>query len=235
MNSAAGEKPESIRYSTRDEKGNDIIRDVQIKQYPSEDVQFICKTCGQACSRGIAVKRIVSANFTDWAFVGDHVCEACAKLFSLYFYSYEVSPNGIELFNAREASRKILGQHVPPFRLVITRSRKKHLFYKSVLNHSDEVFCVNLEDEPILTSRKRMRELFGFVECLITIGQSKMQMERGELSIMTICKVGFPALDKLRCELARSREIQIPLFCGQPRDISEEEAIRCITTLTRTT
>lgn len=223
-----------IKYSTRDGKGNDIIKDVQIKEYPADDVDFTCPICGKQAARGIAIKRIVSSNFTDWAYVGDHVCEDCAKLFSLYFYSYEVSPKGIELFNAREASAKILGEHVPPFRLIITTSRKKHLFYKSVLNYDDEAFAINLEDETIHTSKKRMRELFDFVELLITIGQSKMQMADGEISMQTISKVGFDALRRLRHELAISREIQIPLFCGQKRDMTEEEAIKCFTTLTRT-
>lgn len=224
-----------IEYNTRDGKGNDIVKEVQIKEYPTENVQFVCKICGRAADRGIPVKKIVSSNFTDWAYVGEHVCEECARLFSLYFYSYEVSPNGIELFNAREASGKILGPHKPPFRLIITTSRKKHLFYKSVVNHDADSFSVNLEEETIQTTRERMRTLFDFVECLITIGQSKMQMAEGEMSMKTIEKAGFGALMMLRRELSISREIQIPLFCGQPRDVSEEEAIRCITTLTRTT
>ncbi len=224
-----------IEYNTRDGKGNDIVKEVQIKEYPTEKVHFVCRICGREAGSGIPVKRIVSSNFTDWAYVGEHVCEDCARLFSLYFYSYEVSPKGIELFNAREASEKILGPHQTPFRLIITTSRKKHLFYKSVVNHDDNTFCINLEEETIQTTRERMRTLFDFVECLITIGQSKMQMAEGEMSMKTIEKAGFGALRMLQRELAISREIQIPLFCGQPRDISEEEAIRCITTLTRTT
>lgn len=224
-----------IQYNTRDGKGHDIIKDVQIKEYPLETVAFDCKICGRAVERGVATKRIVSSNFTDWAYVGDYVCEECAKLFSLYFYSYEVSPKGIELFNAREASAKILGRHQPPFRLIITTSRKKHLFYKSVVNYDAERFAINLEEETIMTTRGRMQELFDFVECLITLGQSKMQMMEGEMSLQTIGKVGVGALRKLRHELTTSREIQIPLFCGQPREIAEEDAVRCIITLTRTT
>lgn len=222
-----------IQYNTRDGKGNDIIKDVEIKEFPIVNADFTCKICGQHAERGVQTKKIVSANFTDWTYVGDHVCPECAKLFSLYFYSYEVSPKGIELFNAREASDKILGPHMPPFRLIITKSRKKHLFYKSAVNYDAEAFAVNLEEETIQTTRQRMQELFDFVECLITIGQSKMQMADGELSIQTIGKVGFAPLKKLKYELDRSREIQIPLFCGQSRNINEEEAIRCITTLTQ--
>ena len=123
---------------------------------------------------------------------------------------------------------------MPPFRIVLTKSQKKHLFYKSQLNYGTEEFAINLEEETIHTTRKRMRELFDFVQHLITIGQSKRQMAEGELSFSTIQKVGFGSLQKLRNELERSREIQIPLFCGQPLDISEEEAVQWFTTSRQT-
>ena len=222
-----------ILYNTRDGKGKDIVKQVEIKEYPEIRAEFVCPICGMEFDHGVRIKDIVSSNFTDWAYVGDYICGECSRMFSLYFYSYEISPRGIELFNAREASGKILGPHEPPFRLVITTSRKKHLFYKSAVNYDADAFAINLEEETIPTTRQRMRELFDFVECLMTVGQSKMQMADGEMSMQTISKVGFAPLQKLCRELAQSREIQIPLFCGQARDISEEEAIQCITTLTQ--
>jgi ribosomal protein L17 len=224
-----------IRYNTRDGNGADIVKDVEIKEFPPETASFVCPVCGKVCSSGIRVKKIVSANFTDWSYLGEYICEDCAKLFSLYFYSYEVSPRGIELFNAREAPAKILGEHIPPFRLIVTKSRKKHLFFKSALNYDAEHFAINLEEETIPTSRARMRELFDFAECLITLGASKTAMADGEIAFPVIQEVGFGALKKLQTELERSREIQIPLFCGQKRGITDKEAIECIIDLTRTT
>lgn len=230
-----GRGADVILYNTRDGKGNDIVKEVEIKAFPLRAAEFRCPVCGGMFSEGVRVKDAVSANFTDWAYLGEYICRECSRMLSLYFYSYEVSPKGIELFNAREASAKILGDHEPPFRLVITVSQKKHLFYKSAINYDADCFSINLEEERIQTTKARMRELFDFVECMITIGQGKRQMADGELSMQTIGKVGFPALEKLQRELRTSREIQIPLFCGQARDISEEDAIKCITTLTRTT
>lgn len=223
----------TIRYNTRDGDGKDIVKEVEIKQFPTNDVRFACPVCGKDQERGVRVRDAVSSNFTDWAYLGEYICEDCSRLFSLYFFCYEVSTNGIELFNVREARDKILSDHAPPFRLVITKSRKKHLFYKAAVNHDAERFSINLEEEQIQTSKERMKMLFDFVECLITIGQSKQQMAEGEMSFQTINKAGFEPLRMLKVELRRSREIQIPLFCGQPRDMTEEEAIECITTLTR--
>lgn len=228
-----GRDADVILYNTRDGKGNDFVKEVEIKAFPLSAASFRCPVCGGTFEEGVRVKDAVSANFTDWAYLGEYICRECSRMLSLYFYSYEVSPKGIELFNAREASAKILGPHEPPFRMIITVSQKKHLFYKSAINYDADCFSINLEEERIQTTKARMRELFDFVECLITIGQGKRQMAEGELSMQTIGKVGFAALEKLQDELRASREIQIPLFCGQPRELSEEEAIECITTLTR--
>lgn len=91
-----------VRYSTRDGKGNDIVTDVKIKQYPMQNVTFTCPVCKKETTQGNRIKDIVSGNFTDWAFVGDYVCQNCADLFSLYFYSYVVDPDGIHILNVRE-------------------------------------------------------------------------------------------------------------------------------------
>ncbi|MBQ3551655.1 MAG: hypothetical protein IJA35_00635 [Clostridia bacterium] len=90
----------SIAYQTRDANGNDIAKMVEIKKHPSILVdEQTCPTCGQPMTKGIPTKKIVSANFTDWAYVGEYVCERCADLFSLYFYNYIVDPSGIRLLN----------------------------------------------------------------------------------------------------------------------------------------
>ena len=44
-------------------------------------------------------------------------------------------------------------------------------------------------------------------------------------------KVGAGAFSYLRRELRASREIQIPIYCGQKRDITDEEAICCINSI----
>ena len=216
-----------LRYETRDGKGNDIIKIVPIKEYPVETVEFLCPVCRKQKHEGSRIKKIVSSNFTDWAFfVGDMVCTECSRLFSLYFYSYIVDSNGVSLLNIRQLKERLCKKQNPPFRFVITTSQKKHLFYRSVLNECSDHFAVNLETETIYTTPARMRQLFDFVELLHTLGASKKEMQKGEIAFPVLQKVGFKALDLLNQELTESREIQIPLFCGQKRNISEEEA-RC--------
>lgn len=228
-------EPKIIKYNTRDGKGDDVIADVKIKRYPAREVALDCPICGRHAERAIGVKDIVSPNFTDWAFVGDYVCPDCADLFSLYFYSYVVSPDGIRLLNVRELRDALITPQKTPFLFCITTSRKKHLFYRAAWNHDAGHFAVNLETETIFTTPGRMRELFDFVEALQTLGASKERLKAGEIPFQTAARIpAAPAWEKLRRELQFSREIQIPLYCGQKRDISEEAAI-CILISTLTT
>ena len=222
-----------IKYNTRDGDGKDIIKEVEIKEYPTVSKDFICAVCGEKHVRGTRTKDIVSGSFTDWNLLrGDMVCKRCTDLFSLYFYSYIVDGAGIHLLNVRELPEALQSQQEPPFLFCVTTSRKKHLFYRAAWNYSKGRFAVNLETETIYTSPERMRELFAIVECLQTLGASKMRLADGELQYSVAGKLGTKTakitLDFLRTELERSREIQIPLYCGQKRELSEGEAICCI-------
>ena len=223
----------TIAYKTRDGSGNDITKDVEIKEFPRIAANFTCPTCGHESRWGIDVKKAVSGNFTDWAFVGKYICPDCAKLLSLYFYNYTMEDSEIHLFNVREIYGNLMRPHKTPFKFIVSTSQKKHLFYRAPENCSDDRFAVQLEMETIYTDRDRMRELFDFVECMQTLGASKGMMLEGKLP-MEIALSMPQTYQYLRHELETSREIQIPLYCGQKRDIAEEEA-KCIINLTLTT
>ena len=226
----------SLLYRTRDGDGKDIVKEIELKEFPVVEKDFVCPICHRHQTRGSEMKKIVSSNFTDWEyFDGDTVCADCSKLFSLYFYSYSVENGNIKVFNVREIRENILRTHETPFKFIITKSKKKHLFYRAYENLSDETFAIQLENETIFTNRERMIMLFDFVECLITLGQSKTQMAEGNLNYDILSQEwGFKAFDFLQSELAKSREIQIPIFCGQKREISEEDALCTITSILTT-
>lgn len=215
--------PRVIKYRTRDGKGNDIVADVKVKQYEPIAATFNCPVCGKAQEAGIPVKKIVSSNFTDWNYLGEYVCSQCADLFSLYFYSYITDPDGIRLINVREIKEELIKEQKVPFRFIITTSKKKHLFYKSEVNYSNKRFCVNLEEERIYTTHRRMKDLFLFVESLLTLKATKDMLKRGELPYQVTIDHPWVVKELLR-ELQTSREIQIPLYCGQKLG-SEEEAL----------
>lgn len=214
-----------LRYETRDGKGKDFVKMVKIKEYPIVNAEFDCPVCHKRFSIGSPIKKIVSSNFTDWAYVGDYICEDCSKLFSLYFYNYIVTPSGIKLINVRQLRDELINNQPLPFRFIITTSQKKHLFYRAIENDSNERFAVNLEAETIYTTHQRMKKLFDFVETLITLGSTKKAMAEGKIPFSVLQKTGFEPLTYLQQELRGSREIQIPLYCGQKLEITEEKAL----------
>ena len=217
-----------IQYRTRDAKGNDFIKAVQIKEFRCYPGKFVCPICHQESSEGCLTRDIVSSDFTDWAYVGEKVCQNCSRLFSLRFYNYIVDPDGIRLINVRELRDQLVTPQKPPFLFVISTSQKKQLFYRARWNYDSQRFAVNLETETIITTPERMRILFDFVECLQTLGCTKAALKNGEIFYPVAQKVGLSAVLALQNELAKAREIQIPLYCGQKREITEEDAICCI-------
>lgn len=214
-----------LEYKTRDAKGNDFVKTVDIKEYPIVENEYICPICKKEQNKGCKLKDIVSSNFTDFAFVGDYICPRCTRLFSLYFYSYIEDDDGIRLLNVRQLREELCRRQRPPFRFIITTSQKKHLFYRAKINRDSEHFAVNLETETIYTTPERMKFLFDFVENLLVLGASKKAMQNGEIPFQILEKTGFEVLEILNEELKRSREIQIPLFCGQKSNIREEDAL----------
>lgn len=221
----------TLRYETRDADGNDIVKDVTVKEFASAEAEFRCHVCGRECSQGVRTTDIISGSFTDYALIGDYVCNDCADLFSLYFYSYIKDADGIRLLNVRSIRDEITREQKPPFMFVITTSQKKHLFYRARINHVPTPFAVQLETETIYTTTSRMRTLFDFVESLMALGQSKKALADGEMRYEVMQKAGAGAFNYLRRELRASREIQIPIYCGQKRDITDEEAICCINSI----
>ena len=220
-----------INYNTRDAKGVDFVKQVQVKEFKSVPAEYDCPICDKHYTEGIPIKQIVSSSFTDWAYVGDYICQSCSRYFSLYFYNYISDADGIRLLNVRELRDELCRKQKPPFMVVITTSQKKHLFYRSKTNYTSNQFAVNLETETIYTTPERMKYLFCMVEALQTLGASKEDMKNGEIRFNILQKTGKEVLRWLDNELQKSREIQIPLYCGQKQNYTEEEAL-CIINLT---
>lgn len=218
-----------LKYETRDGKGNDIIKYIPIKEFKIIECDCNCDICSKQITNGVKIKDAVSGHFTDWSyFENGLICETCSQLFSIYPYSYIVSVGEIELINVRQIRDKIINSDTikPPFMFCISTSQKKHLFYRARFNYnSGTPFAVNLETETIMTTVERQRILFNFVENLQTLGCTKEMLKRCILSKKIPLDIYTLVFCVLKKELQTSREIQIPLFCGQKRDTNEEETI----------
>ena len=221
-------------YETRDGIGNDIIKKIPIKEFPVIHQPFTCAGCQRNQDEGCEVKKIVSSNFTDHAFIGKLVCKNCADLFSVFPYSYIQNEDGIRLLNIRQLKNQLCIKQKTPFKFCITTSQKKHLFYRAKINYDNEIFAVNLETETIYTTVERMKFLFAFVENLLVLGAEKKAMQDGIISFSVLQITGLKPLEVLQKELKTSREIQIPLFCGQKPDIKKEDSICNLDSLLKT-
>lgn len=60
----------TLRYETRDADGNDIVKDVAVKEFASAEAEFRCHVCGRECSQGVRTTDIISGSFTDYALSG---------------------------------------------------------------------------------------------------------------------------------------------------------------------
>lgn len=214
----------SLIYNTRDAKGKDIVKTVDLKAYQTAPMDFICPLCDKSCNGGVEIKKIVSSNFTDWQYLDDYVCQDCADLFSLYFYSYIINNGKIRLLNVREMAEEIQNPQDPPFKIVVSVSQKKHLFYKAVTNNNSQNFMANLEEEQIHCNLSSLREQFLFVGSLQALGESKARLKAGEIRHDIFQKVGYRAYIYLQKAL-KTRQIQIPLHLSQKPEITEEESI----------
>ena len=230
----------TIDYFTRDGQGNDYIKKVQIKEYKTHEADnYICPICHRIKDKGIDIKDIVSGSFTDWAFLGDSkfICPECSRYFSLNFYNYVIDSDGIHLYNIRRLKDELIRPQKPPFMFCISTTQKKHLFYKAKWNYSSSPFCANLETETICTTIPKMKELFDLVEALQTLGSRKDDLKVGKISFDVYQKLNKDnrhyVLELLHREIAESRQIQIPIYCGQKYE-SEENAICTINSIVKT-
>lgn len=76
-----GESMDKLLYRTRDGKGNDIVKEIKIKEFPIIKKDFECPICHKSQSQGSEIKKIVSSNFTDWGYFegGDMICSECSS------------------------------------------------------------------------------------------------------------------------------------------------------------
>lgn len=211
-------------YHTRDKDGNEIRKTVALKKYPVETVDFSCGICKKEYAEGITIKKIVSENFTDWQYVSPYICCECSKFFSLFPFSYILNGNQIRLFNIREMAEEIQKEQEPPFKIVVTASQKKHLFYKAATNSNSKSFIANLEEEQIYCDIRQLREQFAFIGNMQALGESKKRLAAGEIRHDILLKVGYKALKYLNSNL-KTRQIQIPLHLSQKPEIKEEDAL----------
>lgn len=155
----------NIKQSTRDAKGNEIIRDIKfsdpIEHKDIEEHDGCCYLCGEVMSKGIKVKKVFSGRFTDWnsgnSRHSSHVCPSCSFCVltsptksSLRMFSHVANKDKLHLTNRIELRDYLLKPPEPPFVINLAVSQKKHIAFKGEVNYSQGIFTVMYEEMPVI-------------------------------------------------------------------------------------
>lgn len=213
-------------YNTRDGKGVDIIVEINPKERKPAEIVGKCSFCNKGINgEGYNLKKVVSANFTDYNLLSSdkYVCKECEFCTNLYKYTYASSPDGFKLLNVREACKEIQKPQKPPFIFVVSTSGKKHLFYKAVVNYNPNLFTANLEDEKIQVNLELLQEQFKVIQNLQALGESKMAIAENKLRHVTLTTFKQPLLVWLERQ-QKTKQFKIVLHLAQKLDVDEETA-----------
>lgn len=216
-----------IIYRTVDANNNIIDKEVDFKTFKKVKKDFDCFFCGNHFSEGIDLKEAISDRFTDYTLVkcpsSKYVCESCSLGLSLIRYSYIIDSK-IKIIRQKDFADMIFKQNEIPFIACITRTFKKHLFYKAIVNYDLNNFYINLENETILCNKQVLKTDLSFISCLQSLGVNKKSIENGFINNDVIGLLGYKIYEYLENALNR-RDFQIALYTAQNKNIEKEKAI----------
>lgn len=163
----------------------------------SEAYKGICAFCGMEIETGMPLKQAVSDTFTNFDLLtnrnASHVCEccyACLKDTRLRRMNFIATEQRITFFKRNEIERWLFNPPAVPFVIAITESMKKHNSFKARVNYSPRLFYVQKEDEQILFSPNKYKEIFESMNRLYSTF-SKTAIATGEYQMNFIIKYGL--------------------------------------------
>lgn len=129
---------------------------INIPIYP---IESICAFGGNTISEGVLISDLVSDVFTDWSYLrydSEYASIEAALCIlpviktekgvnSLRNYSYLVTNSEITLLKNSDILQVLINPKSVPFILTISFNCKKYTTYKSVINHSNDIFTVTTD------------------------------------------------------------------------------------------
>ncbi len=151
----------------------------------TEQCEGICAFCGTEITEGVLLKESVSETFTNYDLLIDrtasHVCRccyACLKDARLRRMNFIATPEELIIFKRDQLEHYLFEPPSAPFVFSVTISMKKHASFKARVNFSRKMFYVQKEDEQILFSPAKYREIYDAMKRLYTIfSKSAIQNE----------------------------------------------------------
>lgn len=160
------------------------------------ELEGTCCICGNKTNKGH--KKKFGANFTAAPEVsaGDVICEYCIHLLknsnSLRRSMWIVTEHEFKKFKKAEAKDVVLNLPDEPFILYLTNTWQKIGWVKlgTRLNLSNKKVICTVDYDTYFVDVGVIKELFKFIEGLRELKIRKQELERGELSIFNLKKIG---------------------------------------------
>lgn len=163
----------------------------------------ICAFCGIEILEGVPLKNSVSDTFTNFDQLTDrnasYVCKCCyaclkdVRLRRMNFIAIgnsDDSDKHIIFFKRHEIEQYLFSPPPAPFVFSVTENFKKHTSFKARVNYSQKIFYIQKEDEWILFSPAKYREIYESMKRLYSTF-SKTSIQTGNYQQNFIKKYGI--------------------------------------------
>lgn len=150
-----------------------------------EEIETICAFSGSRISKGVALKNVLSANFTDAAYVrhpSRHCAVDVAQCFapvtadgkaSLRNFSFIATPSGLTMLKREDMQRLLFSEKETPFVICISYNQKKHISYKSRPQYDSDNFTVFTDGGEVEINQDDVSEILPIVTAWYTVVKGK--------------------------------------------------------------
>lgn len=150
-----------------------------------EEIETVCAFSGLQISKGVALKNVLSANFTDAAYIR-HPSKYCAvdvaQCFapitvdgkaSLRNFSFIATPSSLTMLKREDMQQVLFSEKETPFVLCISYNQKKHISYKSRPQYDSSNFTVFTDGGEVEISQDDVSEILPIVTAWYTVVKGK--------------------------------------------------------------
>lgn len=150
-----------------------------------EQIDTVCAFSGLKINEGVALKNVLSANFTDAAYV-KHPSKYCAvdvaQCFapvttdgkaSLRNFSFIATPSALTMLKREDMQSVLLSTKETPFVLCISYNQKKHISYKARPQYDSDNFTVFTDAGNVEIIQSEVSEILPIVTAWYTVVKGK--------------------------------------------------------------
>lgn len=128
------------------------------------------------------------------------------------FSSHVFSKDGWLRPDRKDIAGILLNPPTPPFVMTFSDAGKKHVIFRAKVNHSQDNFFIQLDEETIFINKPLFLEIHDFVKEMYESGFSKDSILTGSYNQVAIMKFGLSAWKKLENQAKVYRDKNKPML-----------------------